>query len=163
MSGEILPFYSLCPAIAEPEMRWISIKNHPRLPDGDYGLLDTYCADPNCDCRVTSLCSAPVFGDFARAGKVFRAAGSPNGAERVIVVLSSTCEFCRIVRGETERYLVFEDEVSMAFLDLRLLLTPSAPMHGGTSFRYTWPLEPANRLGNGGACQVERPIGELNW
>ncbi|MEW5899027.1 MAG: HIT family protein [Bacillota bacterium] len=45
-------------------------------------------------------------------------------------MLSSTCEFCRIVRGETERYVVFEDEVSMAFLDLRplfpghLLLVP---------------------------------------
>jgi len=55
MSGEILPFYSVCPAIAETEMRWISIKIHPKLPDGDYGLADAYCADPNCDCRVIYL------------------------------------------------------------------------------------------------------------
>jgi len=55
MSGEILPFYSVCPATAEPEMRWIFIKNHPKLPDGDYGLLDAYCADPKCDCRVIYL------------------------------------------------------------------------------------------------------------
>ena len=45
-------------------------------------------------------------------------------------MLSTTCEFCRIVLGETERYVVFEDGVSMAFLDLRplfpghLLLVP---------------------------------------
>lgn len=42
----------------------------------------------------------------------------------------STCKFCKIVRGETERYVVFEDGVSLAFLDLRplfpghLLLVP---------------------------------------
>ena len=35
MSGEILLFYSVCPAKAESEMRWISIKNHPELPDGE--------------------------------------------------------------------------------------------------------------------------------
>lgn len=27
------------------------------------------------------------------------------------------CEFCRIVRGEIDRYVVFEDEVSLGFLD----------------------------------------------
>jgi hypothetical protein len=31
------------------------------------------------------------------------------------------CEFCRIVQGEIHRYVVFEDEVSMGFLDDRPL------------------------------------------
>jgi len=31
------------------------------------------------------------------------------------------CAFCRIVRGETKAHVVFEDEVSMAFLDERPL------------------------------------------
>jgi histidine triad (HIT) family protein len=31
------------------------------------------------------------------------------------------CEFCQIVRGERERYVVFEDELSLAFLDDRPL------------------------------------------
>lgn len=29
------------------------------------------------------------------------------------------CPFCRIVRGETEAFIVFEDELSIAFLDHR--------------------------------------------
>jgi histidine triad (HIT) family protein len=31
------------------------------------------------------------------------------------------CEFCQIVRGESERYVVFEDDLSLAFLDDRPL------------------------------------------
>ncbi len=34
---------------------------------------------------------------------------------------SKGCAFCEIVRGERERYAVFEDEVSVAFLDQRPL------------------------------------------
>ncbi|MEM2905522.1 MAG: HIT family protein [Candidatus Bathyarchaeia archaeon] len=35
--------------------------------------------------------------------------------------IGRTCVFCRIVRGEAESYRVFEDEVSLAFLDRRPL------------------------------------------
>ncbi len=41
-----------------------------------------------------------------------------------------TCAFCKIVHGEAQAYIVFEDELSLAFLDLRplfpghLLLVP---------------------------------------
>lgn len=41
-----------------------------------------------------------------------------------------TCAFCKIVRGEAQAYIVFQDELSLAFLDLRplfpghLLLVP---------------------------------------
>ncbi len=34
---------------------------------------------------------------------------------------SKDCTFCRIVHGETERYAVLEDELSVAFLDRRPL------------------------------------------
>lgn len=36
--------------------------------------------------------------------------------------MAKGCVFCAIVRGETEAAVVFEDEVSMAFLDHRPLL-----------------------------------------
>jgi len=35
--------------------RSIVIRDEPRLPDGQYDLVDTYCADPACDCRKTII------------------------------------------------------------------------------------------------------------
>lgn len=32
---------------------------------------------------------------------------------------AETCAFCRIVRGEVEAFVVFEDELSLGFLDFR--------------------------------------------
>ena len=32
------------------------------------------------------------------------------------------CRFCKVIRGEVESYIVFEDEVSVAFLDYRPLV-----------------------------------------
>ena len=32
-------------------IRNVTIKQNPYLPDGDYGFIDMYCSDPNCDCR----------------------------------------------------------------------------------------------------------------
>lgn len=46
------------------------------------------------------------------------------------LAVPSTCAFCKIIHGEAEGYIVFEDELSLAFLDLRplfpghLLLVP---------------------------------------
>lgn len=54
MSGEIVPFYEVCPDVGL-EMRQITVRNHPRLPNGVYDLVDSYCGDPNCDCRVAYL------------------------------------------------------------------------------------------------------------
>lgn len=30
----------------------VMVRDHPRLPDGDYGLIDGFYAAPDCDCRV---------------------------------------------------------------------------------------------------------------
>ena len=35
--------------------------------------------------------------------------------------ITANCEFCRIIRGEVESHSVFEDDVSMVFLDHRPL------------------------------------------
>jgi histidine triad (HIT) family protein len=35
---------------------------------------------------------------------------------------SDSCTFCKVIRGETTGYTVFEDDVSLAFLDHRPLL-----------------------------------------
>ena len=56
------------------------------------------------------------------------------------------CRFCAIVRGETEAHAVFEDEVSLAFLDNRplfpghVLLIPRAH-HGPVPLNFVqWPI-----------------------
>ena len=46
-------FYDLCPEIALNETRSITVfpQNVYGLPPGNYGMLELYCNDKNCDCR----------------------------------------------------------------------------------------------------------------
>jgi hypothetical protein len=37
------------------QVRTVSIKQSPQLPDGEYSFVDTYCADPECDCCKTMI------------------------------------------------------------------------------------------------------------
>jgi hypothetical protein len=37
------------------QVRTVSIKQSPQLPDGEYSFIDMYCADPECDCRKTMI------------------------------------------------------------------------------------------------------------
>ncbi len=45
------PFYERFRALALQETRSITIRNNPGLPDDDYGFLEAYCNDENCDCQ----------------------------------------------------------------------------------------------------------------
>lgn len=40
---------------AAHQVRTVSIKLSPQLPDGEYSFIDMYCADPGCDCRKTMI------------------------------------------------------------------------------------------------------------
>ena len=37
------------------QVRTVSIKQSPQLPDGEYSFVDAYCTDPECDCRKTMI------------------------------------------------------------------------------------------------------------
>ncbi len=37
------------------QVRTVTIKQSPQLPDGEYSFIDMYCADPMCDCRKTII------------------------------------------------------------------------------------------------------------
>jgi hypothetical protein len=45
------PFYERFPEIARQETRTIIALNDPDLPSDEYGLIEAYCNEPNCDCR----------------------------------------------------------------------------------------------------------------
>jgi hypothetical protein len=45
------PFYARFPEIARRETRTIIALNDPDLPEDEYGLIEAYCNEPNCDCR----------------------------------------------------------------------------------------------------------------
>ena len=45
------PFYEFFPELAEKETRTITVKDYPGLPAGNYGLIELYCNQPDCDCR----------------------------------------------------------------------------------------------------------------
>jgi len=36
-------------------VRTLTLRGHPELPDGAYGMVETYCTDPGCDCRKTMI------------------------------------------------------------------------------------------------------------
>lgn len=38
-----------------------------------------------------------------------------------MVIINESCAFCKIIRGQEQGYVVFEDETSLAFLDRRPL------------------------------------------
>jgi hypothetical protein len=51
-----IPFYKVEPDLAERETRTITVlKTHDGLPRGTYGLIESYCPDPACDCRRVML------------------------------------------------------------------------------------------------------------
>ena len=44
-------FHERFPTIAEKETRSITIIQNPELPNDSYGLIESYCNEPDCDCR----------------------------------------------------------------------------------------------------------------
>ena len=45
------PFYQRFRDFALKETRSVTIFDHSKLPPDDYGLLEAYCNDEDCDCR----------------------------------------------------------------------------------------------------------------
>jgi hypothetical protein len=51
-----IPFYEVEPELAERETRTITIIRAQRdPPEGTYGLIESFCPDPACDCRRVML------------------------------------------------------------------------------------------------------------
>ena len=48
-----IPLYELLPEVAMKETRTITVarQNHFSLPEGDYGMVEMFCNDEDCDCR----------------------------------------------------------------------------------------------------------------
>ena len=49
------PFYTYFPKLAPTETRSVTVVDYPNLPDGEYGLIESYCKKPGCDCRRVML------------------------------------------------------------------------------------------------------------
>jgi len=48
-------FFSKFPELAPWETRTVQVRNHSKLPDGNYGFLESYCDEDGCDCRRVTL------------------------------------------------------------------------------------------------------------
>ena len=51
----LTPFVRLFPAQAMAETRVLTILSHDVLPGDEYALLESFCVDPDCDCRRVML------------------------------------------------------------------------------------------------------------
>ena len=47
----MLGFNARCPELAMAETRTVSTFGSPGLPDDDYGFVECYCPEEDCDCR----------------------------------------------------------------------------------------------------------------
>jgi hypothetical protein len=55
MSTGMVPFVRFFPQQGTAETRVLTTQGHPVLPDDEYALLESFCADPGCDCRRVML------------------------------------------------------------------------------------------------------------
>lgn len=53
--GYVIPFHKYFPDMARTECRAATVFGRDDLPDDEYGLLESYCDDPACDCRRVML------------------------------------------------------------------------------------------------------------
>jgi hypothetical protein len=51
----LVPFVRLFPRQAANETRVLTTRRYPGLPDDEYGLVESYCPDPRCNCRRVML------------------------------------------------------------------------------------------------------------
>jgi hypothetical protein len=47
----MVPFYTHFRDLASKETRSVTVRGMPNLPDGEYGFVELYCDEPDCDCR----------------------------------------------------------------------------------------------------------------
>ena len=47
----MVPFYTKFPQLAEAETRVYTTFGDPKLPDGSYAFVESFCDDPGCDCQ----------------------------------------------------------------------------------------------------------------
>jgi hypothetical protein len=55
MSVGMVPFVRFFPQQGTAETRVLTTHGHPILPDDEYALLESFCADAGCDCRRVML------------------------------------------------------------------------------------------------------------
>jgi len=57
----MIPFYTHFSDLAARETRTITLRGRADIPDGEYGLVEFYCDEPDCDCRrvIFRVVSAP--------------------------------------------------------------------------------------------------------
>jgi hypothetical protein len=49
------PFMERFPELGAPETRSLTVTGRSDLPDGDYGFIELYCNEPDCDCRRVTI------------------------------------------------------------------------------------------------------------
>jgi len=53
--GDVVAFHEYFPELARAECRAATVVGRDDLPDDEYGLLESYCDDPDCDCQRVML------------------------------------------------------------------------------------------------------------
>lgn len=57
----MIPFSTYFRTLGPAETRSVTVHGRPGVPDGEYGLFEFYCDEPDCDCRrvIFQVIAAP--------------------------------------------------------------------------------------------------------
>src|SRR3989338_254960 len=74
VAGDMVPFAQLFPGIVLDEIWQVENKDYDSIPRGKLYFLESYCADPKCDCKR-------VFLNVRHAGRILATIGFGWGTE----------------------------------------------------------------------------------
>jgi hypothetical protein len=112
--SEMVPFYERFRELAFREMRSATVRGQRDLPDGEYGFLESYCADSHCDCRrVLINVVTPT-----RGSKIWATINYGWESLEFYTKWMRNEELARTCRGATLDMLNPQTEYASALLDL---------------------------------------------
>lgn len=110
------PFHELFPDQAWKECRVMTILQPGDLPVGEYGWIESYCLDPDCDCRRVMLSVLSRFGKEYLAYVSFGFDRTAEGAGPYLDPLNPQSEYAPALL-EPARTLLLTDPAYVARLE----------------------------------------------
>ena len=103
------------PELAEQETRSFTVLNDERIPSGSYGLIESYCDEPDCDCRRVFLL---VFSSRSKRMEAVISYGWERAAFYARWMRTDDAELIEELRGPVLNKLSPQSSLAPAILEM---------------------------------------------